>query len=149
MSKSVLDSLVWITLPDEGSFLKIKETLSRIGIPLVKDGTKQLFQSCHILHKQGRYAIVHFKELFALDRKPHDFTMSDKARRNTICHLLKEWGLCEVIDEEKILDPRAPMSGIKVISYKEKDEWQLKSKYSIGKRHSSGPRHEEDWYKPQ
>ncbi len=146
---TLLESLVEIKLIDESSFLKIKETLSRIGIPLVKDGTKQLFQSCHILHKQGRYYIVHFKELFALDRKPHDFTMSDKARRNTIVHLLEEWGLCEVLDHSKMMDPRAPMSGIKVISYKEKDEWQLKSKYSIGKRHSSGPRHEEDWYKPQ
>lgn len=146
---TLLDSLVEIRLIDESSFLKIKETLSRIGIPLVKDGTKQLFQSCHILHKQGRYYVVHFKELFGLDRKPFDFTMSDKARRNTIVHLLKEWGLCGVIDEEKIKDPRAPMSGIKVISYKEKDEWQLKSKYSIGKRHNSRPRHEEDWNRPQ
>lgn len=132
---SLLESLIEIKLPDDSSFLKIKETLTRIGIPLRKEDTKQLFQSCHILHKQGRYFIVHFKELFALDRKPYDFTMSDKARRNTIAHLLQEWGLLSIIDPEKIEEPRAPMSGIKVISYKEKDEWELKSKYSIGKRY--------------
>jgi len=132
---SLLESLIEIKLPDDSSFLKIKETLTRIGIPLRKEDSKQLFQSCHILHKQGRYFIVHFKELFALDRKPYDFTMSDKARRNTIAHLLQEWGLLSIIDPEKIEEPRAPMSGIKVISYKEKDEWELKSKYSIGKRY--------------
>jgi len=132
---SLLESLVEVRLPDDSAFLKIKETLTRIGIPLRKEDTKQLFQSCHILHKQGHYFIVHFKELFALDRKPYDFTVSDKARRNTIVHLLKEWGLLEVVDESKIEDPRAPMSGIKVISFKEKNEWTLQSKYSIGKRH--------------
>ncbi len=133
--KELLDSLVWIELKDDSGFLKIKETLTRIGIPLRKEGVNHLFQSCHILHKQGRYAIVHFKELFALDQKPHDFTLSDKGRRNTIVHLLKEWGLCNVIDEEKIEDPRAPMSGIKVISFSEKEEWNLSSKYTIGKRY--------------
>ncbi len=133
--KKIVDSLVEVRLLDDSSFLKIKETLTRIGIPLRKEDSKQLFQSCHILHKQGRYYITHFKELFALDRKPHDFTLNDQARRNTIAHLLEEWGLLTIIDPDKIEEPRAPMSGIKVISFKEKDEWQLKSKYSIGKRH--------------
>jgi len=143
-TQNILDSLVWVELPDESSFLKVRETLSRIGIPLIKDGKKELFQSCHILHKQGRYAIVHFKELFALDRKPYDFTINDQARRNTIVHLLEEWGLLRVKEPEKIIDPRAPMSTIKVISFKEKNDWELKTKYSIGKRHRRPEEDERD-----
>ena len=135
--ESVLDSLVWVKLKDESSFLKIKETLTRIGIPNRKEGVNTLYQSCHILHKQGNYAIVHFKQLFALDRKPYDFTESDKARLNTIVHLLREWGLCDVVDETKIVEPRASMSEIKVISFADKDNWVLSSKYTIGKRYKN------------
>jgi len=120
-----------ISLKEEQDFLKIKETLTRIGISSRKEN--KLYQSCHILHKKGRYAIMHFKELFALDGKQTDFSEEDKGRRNTIANLLDEWGLCAVIDKEKIEEPRASMNQIKIIPFKEKDEYILEAKYSIGK----------------
>jgi len=115
--------------PDD--FLKIKETLTRIGVASKKD--KILYQSCHILHKQGRYFIVHFKELFALDGKQAELTDNDLERRNVIAKLLSDWGLLKIIDVE-LHNNLAPLSQVKVISYKEKDEWDLQSKYNIGKK---------------
>ena len=110
-------------------FLKIRETLTRIGVASRKD--KTLYQSCHILHKQGRYYIVHFKELFALDGKKTNLSENDVARRNTITVLLKDWGLIEILGEPS---PVAPLSQIKVLSYREKNEWTLETKYNIGKK---------------
>lgn len=129
---SVIDSLIEVALTSEEDFLKIKETLTRIGVASRKD--RKLFQSCHILHKQGRYYIVHFKELFALDGKPSNFSEDDVARRNTIVNLLAEWGLIKLIDSKKSSDPVAPFSQVKVITHKEKDEWELVAKYNIGKK---------------
>lgn len=122
---------VEIILPNSDNFLKIKETLTRIGIASKKE--KKLFQSCHILHKQGRYSILHFKELFILDGKDNNFSDEDKARRNTIVNLLEEWNLVEIKDAEKAQDPVAPLNQIKVISHKEKSDWILETKYNIGK----------------
>jgi hypothetical protein len=126
---------VEVTLPTPDSFLKIKETLTRIGISSRKD--KKLFQSCHILHKKGRYAILHFKELFILDGKHNTFTEEDHARRNTIVNLLEEWELVKIVDAEKTKDPVASLNQIKIISYKEKDDWELTVKYNIGTSKSS------------
>jgi hypothetical protein len=126
-----LDDLIWVTLPEPDDFLKVRETLSRIGVASKKD--KILYQSCHILHKQGKYAIVHFKELFLLDGKKSDYTEDDKARRNTIANLLHDWELIDLVDEEKSKAPVAPISQIKIISHKEKSEWSLVAKYTIGK----------------
>jgi hypothetical protein len=123
---------VEIELPSDDSFLKIKETLTRIGISSRKE--KRLYQSCHILHKKGRYAILHFKELFILDGKQNTFTDEDKARRNTIVNLLEEWELLKIVDKEKTKDPVAPLNHIKIISYKEKDQWDLTVKYNIGRK---------------
>lgn len=120
-----------VTLKSPDDFLKIRETLSRIGVASRKDQT--LYQSCHILHKQGRYFIVHFKELFALDGKQTDLTENDIQRRNTIAHLLEDWGLVDIVEQEDFLDC-APLSQIKVISHKEKGEWNLVAKYTIGKK---------------
>ena len=122
--------LVEITFPEKDDFLKIRETLSRIGVASRKD--KELFQSCHILHKKGKYYIVHFKELFKLDGKQTNFDESDVGRRNTIVDLLRQWNLVKVLDSNQISEPRAPLSQIKVIPYKEKSEWKLTQKYSIG-----------------
>jgi hypothetical protein len=130
---SILDSLVEVTLQQQDDFLKIKETLTRIGVASKKD--KTLYQSCHILHKQGRYYIVHFKELFALDGKPSNFNDEDKGRRNTIANLLAEWELVKLVDEVKSADPVTPLSMIKILPYGEKQNWDLVTKYSIGKRH--------------
>ena len=126
---------VEVTLPTPDSFLKIKETLTRIGISSRKD--KKLFQSCHILHKKGRYSILHFKELFILDGKHNTFTEEDHARRNTIVNLLEEWELVKIVDAEKTKDPIASLNQIKIISYKEKDDWELTVKYNIGTTKSS------------
>ena len=115
--------------PDD--FLKVRETLTRIGVASRKD--KKLFQSCHILHKQGRYFIVHFKELFALDGKEANLTDNDTERRNTIAHLLSDWGLIAIINTS-VAEKRAPLSQIKVLSFKEKGEWDLQAKYNIGKK---------------
>jgi hypothetical protein len=128
----VLDSLVEVNLPNEENFLKVKETLTRIGIASKKE--QKLYQSCHILHKQGHYFIVHFKELFMLDGKTNDFSDDDKARRNTIINLLEEWSLVKVVDGDKSSDPTAPLSQIKILPHKEKSEWELIAKYSIGKK---------------
>ena len=120
-----------IVLEDPENFLKVKETLSRIGVASKKDNT--LYQSCHILHKQGRYFITHFKELFALDGKAADFSDNDLERRNTIAKLLQEWGLIKIVNEADSLE-FAPLSQVKIISYKEKKEWNLVPKYNIGKK---------------
>jgi len=127
-----LNELVEVKLSNEDDFLKIRETLSRIGIASKKD--KTLYQSCHILHKQGRYYIVHFKELFLLDGKKSDFSEEDKARRNTIANLLHEWELLDLVDEDKTNDPVLPINMIKIIAYKEKNDWTLITKYNIGKK---------------
>ena len=118
-----------VTLKEADDFLKVRETLSRIGVASRKE--RKLYQSCHILHKQGRYFIVHFKELFALDGKPTNISLNDLERRNTIAGLLDDWGLVEIIGISK---PRAPLSQIKVLSFKEKDEWILETKYNIGSK---------------
>lgn len=127
-----LTELIEVTLPEPDNFLKVKETLSRIGIASKKDNT--LYQSCHILHKQGKYYILHFKELFLLDGKKSDFSLDDKARRNTIANLLDEWQLVDLVDPAKSADPVASLSQIKVLPYKEKSEWTLVTKYSIGSK---------------
>lgn len=121
---------VEIILTDPQNFLKIKETLTRIGIASKKE--KKLWQSCHILHKRGKYAIVHFKELFGLDGQKITFDEDDLCRRNTITNLLEDWGLLRIVDQSKTEEPVAPMSAIKVIAFKEKPEWILEPKYSIG-----------------
>jgi hypothetical protein len=128
----LIDSLVEVKIAEEQDFLKIKETLTRIGVASRKDN--KLYQSCHILHKQGKYYIVHFKELFALDGKPTDFTDEDKGRRNTITNLLEEWGLIKVVEAERVKEPKAPMSQIKIIPHKDKANWILEAKYSIGRK---------------
>lgn len=127
-----LNELIEVTLPEPEAFLKIKETLTRIGVASKKD--KTLYQSCHILHKQGRYYIVSFKEMFLLDGKPSDFSEDDRARRNTIANLLHDWELYDLVDEEKSASPEAPMSQIKVLSHKEKSDWNLVPKYNIGQK---------------
>lgn len=129
---SIIDSLVEVRLVSEDDFLKIRETLTRIGVASRKD--RKLYQSCHILHKQGRYYIVHFKELFILDGKPSNFSEEDKGRRNTIANLVAEWGLVQLIDPSKTREPVALLSQIKVLPYKEKDDWELVSKYNIGRK---------------
>lgn len=126
----LVKELVEITFPEKDDFLKIRETLSRIGVASRKD--KELFQSCHILHKKGKYYIVHFKELFKLDGKQTNFDESDMGRRNTIIDLLRQWNLISVVNDSQIVEPRAPLSQIKVIPFKEKTEWKLTQKYSIG-----------------
>jgi hypothetical protein len=123
------DAMLEVDLIEPDNFLKVRETLTRIGIASRKD--KKLFQSCHILHKQGKYFIVHFKELFALDGKESDITMSDIERRNVIADLLQDWGLLKILDKSKA-EPKASLSQIKVVSYKEKSEWELVPKYNIG-----------------
>jgi hypothetical protein len=134
---SVGEDLIEVRLVGEDDFLKIKETLMRIGIASRKE--KKLFQSCHILHKRGRYYIVHFKELFLLDGKPSNFTEDDVARRNAIINLLTEWGLVQQIDPRKTREPVAPISQIKILPYKDKDDWELIAKYKIGKKINSNP----------
>jgi hypothetical protein len=134
--QDILDSLVWVRLNKADDFLKIKETLTRIGVASKRDN--KLFQSCHILHKRNNYAIVHFKELFALDGKPSNITDEDIARRNTIVALLAEWNLITVIDHEKIKSPVAPLSYIKILPFSEKSNWELIVKYNIGKKIHKG-----------
>jgi hypothetical protein len=125
------DMMVEVTLNEPDDFLKVRETLTRIGVASRKE--KKLYQSCHILHKQGRYYIVSFKELFALDGKHANLTVNDVQRRNRIVHLLADWGLVSVVDSEKIADI-APLNQIKVLPFKEKAEWELEQKYNIGKK---------------
>ena len=122
---------VEIKLKSDDDFLKVRETLSRIGVASKKD--KVLYQSCHILHKQGRYFITHFKELFALDGKEADLSDSDLQRRNAIAKLLSDWGLVELLDDT-IIEDTAPISQIKILPFKEKDEWTLVTKYNIGRK---------------
>lgn len=128
---SLVEGLVQVNLCDSEDFLKVAETLTRIGIASNKN--KKLYQSCHILHKRGLYYIVHFKELFMLDGKPTTFTKEDKSRRNTIVNLLEQWNLVKSVNPEQIEDPIAPLSQIKVLPYRDKQHWQLVPKYSIGK----------------
>ena len=125
------DQMVEVILNEPDDFLKVRETLTRIGVASRKE--KKLYQSCHILHKQGRYFIVHFKELFALDGKHANLTVNDVQRRNRIVRLLLDWGLVTVVDEERILDI-APLNQIKVLAYKDKSDWILEQKYNIGKK---------------
>lgn len=127
-----INDLVQINLRDNEDFLKIKETLTRIGIPSSQDNT--LYQSCHILHKQGNYYIVHFKEMFLLDGKTSDFSEDDKARRNTIANLLHDWELYDLVDEDKTSEPTVPIKDIKILPFKEKSNWKLVAKYQIGKK---------------
>ena len=125
------ESMVEVTLSQPDDFLKVRETLSRIGVASRKE--KKLYQSCHILHKQGKYYIVHFKELFALDGKTANLTLNDVQRRNRIAQLLSDWGLIAIVNTDSVLDI-APLNQIKVLAYKEKGEWELESKYNIGKK---------------
>ena len=127
-----IEDLLEIRLKNEDDFLKVKETLTRIGVASRKDRT--LYQSCHILHKRGKYYIVHFKELFALDGKSTDFEENDLGRRNAIPRLLEEWDRVEIVNPGQSEYPSAPLSQIKIISYREKDDWELTAKYNIGKK---------------
>ena len=127
----LLDSFVEVKLANEDDFLKVRETLTRIGVASKKD--QKLFQSCHILHKQGRYFIVHFKELFALDGKESNITAGDIERRNAIAGLLQDWDLLKILNNSQA-DQKASLSQIKVVSFKEKDQWELVPKYNIGKK---------------
>ena len=125
------DKMIEVVLKEPDDFLKVRETLTRIGVASRKE--KKLYQSCHILHKQGRYYIVHFKELFALDGKNANITQNDVQRRNRIAQLLSDWGLVRLVDNSQVTE-LAPLNQIKVISFKEKGEWTLESKYNIGKK---------------
>jgi hypothetical protein len=131
-TEKIVDSLVEVTLTDPQDFLKIKETLTRIGVSS-RVGNK-LYQSCHILHKRGKYYITHFKELFALDGLPSKMSEEDIGRRNTIVGLLSEWGLCEIVDTDKCEEPLTSLRRIKILSHKNRDEWELIPKYHIGKK---------------
>mgnify|MGYP003679362646 CR=1 FL=1 len=134
MGQYLVEKMIEVTLREQEDFLKVRETLTRIGVASRKD--KSLYQSCHILHKQGKYYIVHFKELFALDGKPTDFTEEDIGRRNTITNLLAEWNLVSIVESNinSTSQPVTPLSQIKIISHKEKNEWDLIAKYNIGKK---------------
>ena len=125
------DQMIEVTLNEPDDFLKVRETLTRIGVASRKE--KKIYQSCHILHKQGRYFIVHFKELFALDGKHANLTVNDVQRRNRIIQLLTDWGLVSIINPDGVTDV-APLNQIKVLAYKEKHEWMLETKYNIGKK---------------
>ena len=127
-----IDEMVECTLAEPDDFLKIRETLTRIGVASRKD--KTLFQSCHILHKQGRYYIVHFKELFILDGKPTNYSENDQARRNTIANLLAEWNLIKLVNSEQTSTLVVPLNQLKILAYKEKEEWVLTAKYNIGNK---------------
>ena len=127
-----IEKLVEVTLEKQDDFLKVRETLTRIGVAAKNDNI--LYQSCHILHKQGKYYIVHFKELFELDGKPSNISENDLARRNTIANLVAEWGLVKLVDAEKSKTNVAPLSQIKILPFKDKSQWQLVSKYTIGKK---------------
>jgi hypothetical protein len=129
---NLLDSLIEVRIAEEEDFLKIKETLTRIGVASRKE--KKLYQSCHIFHKQGKYYIVHFKEMFAIDGKPFNFSDEDKGRRNKIAELLQDWGLLKIVEPETIKEPLASMSQIKIINHKEKHEWTLEAKYNMGRK---------------
>ena len=127
-----LNKFIEVSLNEQDDFLKVRETLTRIGVSSRKE--RVLYQSCHILHKQGRYYIVHFKELFALDGKPSNLSDNDIQRRNAIANLLEEWGLVKILNRKLLEDNIAPLHQIKIISFREKDDWQLITKYNIGKK---------------
>ena len=127
-----LEELIEVKLKEPDDFLKVRETLSRIGVASRKE--KTLYQSCHILHKHGKYYIIHFKELFLLDGKNADFSEDDKGRRNTIANLLSEWNLLSLVDAAKSSSPVIGMNQVKIISHKEKNDWKLVTKYNIGKK---------------
>ena len=127
-----LNTFVEVLLNEQDDFLKVRETLTRIGVSSRKE--RVLYQSCHILHKQGHYYIVHFKELFALDGKPSNISENDIQRRNAIANLLQEWGLVKILNPKMLENNIAPLHQIKIISFKEKDDWELVTKYSIGKK---------------
>ena len=127
-----LNKFVEVTLNEQDDFLKVRETLTRIGVSSRKE--KVLYHSCHILHKQGQYYIVHFKELFALDGKPSNISENDIQRRNAIANLLEEWGLVKILNRKLLEDNIAPLHQIKIISFKEKDDWELVAKYNIGRK---------------
>ena len=127
-----IEDMIECTLAEPEDFLKIRETLTRIGVASRKE--RIIYQSCHILHKQGRYFIVHFKELFILDGKPTDFSENDQARRNTIANLLAEWGLIKLVSPEKSSTLTVPLNQLKILSFKEKEEWVLTAKYNIGNK---------------
>ena len=127
-----LSNFVEVVLNEQDDFLKVRETLTRIGVSSRKE--KVLYQSCHILHKQGKYYIVHFKELFALDGKPSNISENDIQRRNAIANLLEEWGLVKILNPKLMEDNIAPLHQVKIISFKEKDDWELIAKYNIGKK---------------
>lgn len=129
---NIVENLIEVRLKKEDDFLKVRETLTRIGVASKKD--QMLYQSCHILHKQGKYYIVHFKELFILDGKPSNFGEDDVGRRNTITNLLAEWGLIEIVNPESTKEPIALLSQIKVLPFKEKEQWNLVTKYNIGRK---------------
>ena len=130
MNDTLIEAMVEVKLNEPDDFLKVRETLTRIGIASRKE--KTLFECCHILHKQGKYYIVHFKELFALDGKESNFTENDTARRNSIANLLSEWELISLVDSDKSAEPTVPLSQLKILSFKEKDQWDLTPKYNIG-----------------
>jgi hypothetical protein len=130
------DQMIEVVLNEPDDFLKVRETLTRIGVASRKE--KKIYQSCHILHKQGKYYIVHFKELFALDGKHANLTVNDVQRRNRIINLLSDWGLITIINPDSVLDV-APLNQIKVLSYKDKNDWILESKYNIGKKKKPTP----------
>jgi hypothetical protein len=136
MEKRVLnitaDDLLEVTLKAEDDFLKVRETLTRIGVSSKKEN--KLYQSCHILHKRGKFYIVHFKELFALDGLPTDIDDTDIGRRNTIANLLEEWGLLDIVDNKKAADPIVSLAQMKIIPHKEKNNWELVPKYHIGRK---------------
>ena len=135
MNDTIIQTMVEVKLDEPDDFLKVRETLTRIGIASRKE--KTLFQSCHILHKQGKYYIVHFKELFALDGKTTNFSENDEARRNTIANLLAEWELISLVESDKSAELTVPLSQLKILSFKEKDEWELTPKYNIGNKRDS------------
>ena len=132
-----IQNLVEVELAEKNDFLKVRETLTRIGVAAKNQNV--LYQSCHILHKQGRYYIVHFKELFELDGKPTDISENDIARRNTIANLMEEWGLVKLVEPDKSKEPVAPLSQIKILPHKEKADWNLVAKYNIGKKRRESP----------
>jgi hypothetical protein len=127
-----IEDMVEVTIDEKDDFLKVRETLTRIGVASKKE--KILYQSCHILHKQGKYYIVHFKELFSLDGKPTDLTENDIARRNTVTNLLEDWELIKIVKKEQTVEPIVSLSQIKILSHKEKNDWQLVPKYNIGSK---------------
>lgn len=143
-NQSLVDSLLEVHLPEPGAFLAIAETLTRIGISGFRDGVKTLYQSCHILHKRGRYYVVHFKELFELDGRPQSCSEEDLARRNTVAALLEEWGLCDIISSvprnpdgsiDKDRFETVPVAKIKIVKHSDKHNWKLVPKYTIGVKH--------------